>query len=164
VENLRGNLQKRFEKLEQSNWSGAIFAEAGLERLGLIPEKFQRLDWMIPAPAQGIIGIASLEDRNELNTILKKIHRPQVGVCAEIERNFLNTLEGGCTAPIGAYATIKNDQLLFVGGLFSLDGTQALIEKNEIPLKLAKDFGKKRALDLLNRGGKELMHQIKSEL
>ncbi|MEK9612816.1 MAG: hydroxymethylbilane synthase [Flavobacteriaceae bacterium] len=164
VENLRGNLQKRFEKLEQSNWSGAIFAEAGLERLGLIPEKFERLDWMIPAPAQGIIGIASLEERNELNTILKKIHQPQVGVCADIERNFLNTLEGGCTAPIGAYARVKNDQVFFEGGLFSLDGTQALIEKNEIPLKLAKDFGKKMAIDILNRGGKESMHQIKSEL
>ena len=62
IENLRGNLETRLEKMKKSSWGGAIFAQAGLDRLNLLDEKFLVLDWMIPAPSQGIIGITSLID------------------------------------------------------------------------------------------------------
>ncbi|NBS19897.1 MAG: hydroxymethylbilane synthase, partial [Flavobacteriia bacterium] len=54
---LRGNVQTRMDKLFSSNWEGAIFAKAGLERVELLGSHYHELDWMIPAPAQGAIGV-----------------------------------------------------------------------------------------------------------
>ena len=164
VENLRGNLQKRIEKLNNSNWSGAIFAQAGLDRLNLLQDNYEVLEWMIPAPSQGIIGIASLEKNKELNAVLDKINCAETSLCAQIERSFLNTLEGGCTAPIGAHAYCIENTLYFKGGLFSLDGTIAIVHEENTPLENTKEYGVKAAQKILNKGGKELMKQIKSQL
>ncbi len=164
VENLRGNVQKRLEKLNHSDWSGAVFAQAGLERLNLLHNHHEVLDWMIPAPAQGIVGIACLKTNKQIGAVLEKINCTETAYCAEIERTFLNTLEGGCTAPIGAYAYLERDTLFFWGGLFSLDGSKALVHKEQISLNKSKGFGIKKALEILSKGGKELMQQIKSQL
>jgi len=164
VENLRGNLQKRLEKLNNSEWSGAVFAQAGLERLDLLKVNHEVLDWMLPAPSQGIVGIACLETNRALQEVLEKINCTTTAKCAHIERSFLNTLEGGCTAPIGAYAYFKNDKLYFKGGLFSLDGTIAILHEEATSSEQFEEAGIKAAHEILNKGGKELMHQIKSQL
>lgn len=164
VENLRGNLQKRLEKLNNSEWSGAVFAQAGLERLGLLKVNHEVLDWMLPAPSQGIVGIACLETNRALQEVLEKINCTTTAKCAHIERSFLNTLEGGCTAPIGAHAYFKNDKLYFKGGLFSLDGTIAILHEEATSSEQHEETGIKAAHEILNKGGKELMHQIKSQL
>jgi hydroxymethylbilane synthase len=57
IENLRGNVNTRLKKLAESNWHGAIFAAAGLERINLRPKNAIELEWMLPAPAQGAIII-----------------------------------------------------------------------------------------------------------
>ena len=164
VENLRGNLQKRLEKLNDSEWSGAVFAQAGLERLDLLKVNHEVLDWMLPAPSQGIVGIACLETNRALQEVLEKINCTTTAKCAHIERSFLNTLEGGCTAPIGAHAYFKNDKLYFKGGLFSLDGTIAILHEEATSSEQHEETGIKAAHEILNKGGKELMHQIKSQL
>ena len=69
VENLRGNVNTRLEKLENSDWDGAIFAGAGLERLGLKPKDAVNLSWMIPAPAQGAVMVACLEENEEVRKV-----------------------------------------------------------------------------------------------
>ena len=74
TENLRGNLQKRLNKLNAANWGGAIFAQAGLERLNLLRNKFTVLDWMIPAPGQGIISVASLEKNKALTKFVQTLN------------------------------------------------------------------------------------------
>ncbi|MDA8612064.1 hydroxymethylbilane synthase [Flavobacteriaceae bacterium] len=164
VENLRGNLQKRLEKLNNSEWSGAVFAQAGLERLDLLKVNHEVLEWMLPAPSQGIVGIACLETNRALQEVLEKINCTTTAKCAHIERSFLNTLEGGCSAPIGAHAYFKNDKLYFKGGLFSLDGTIAILHEEATSSEQHEETGIKAAHEILNKGGKELMHQIKSQL
>ncbi|MDB3997714.1 hydroxymethylbilane synthase [Flavobacteriaceae bacterium] len=164
VENLRGNLQKRLEKLNNSEWSGAVFAQAGLERLDLLKVNHDVLEWMLPAPSQGIVGIACLETNRALQEVLEKINCTTTAKCAHIERSFLNTLEGGCSAPIGAHAYFKNDKLYFKGGLFSLDGTIAILHEEATSSEQHEETGIKAAHEILNKGGKELMHQIKSQL
>lgn len=164
TENLRGNLQKRVEKLQKSKWGGAIFAQAGLERLELLNEKHQVLEWMIPAPGQGIIGLANLSKKEKIAQILNQINCEETALCAKIERSFLNTLEGGCTAPIGAYCYIQNGLLHFEGGLFSLDGAQAILKKAQHPVEEASTLGIAMAHQVLNEGGKQLMEQIKTQL
>jgi hydroxymethylbilane synthase len=164
VENLRGNVQKRLEKLEHSSWTGAIFAQAGVERLGLLGFDFKPLTWMIPAPAQGAIGITSLGSDTSIHPFLKKINSTDTALCTEIERTFLNTLEGGCTAPIGAYAKIEGTKLFFSAGLFSLDGKQAKVIEKVIPIDDAKGFGIQAANKILNQGGASLLEKIKSQM
>ena len=164
IENLRGNLETRLEKMKKSSWGGAIFAQAGLDRLNLLDEKFLVLDWMIPAPSQGVIGITSLIQNKNISKIVKKINCPKTYLCGSIERNFLRTLEGGCTAPIGANAFIDKEVVYFKYGLFSLDGKKAIIDECKISIDGLNNAGENIAENLLKNGGYNLMREIKSQM
>ena len=164
VENLRGNVNSRLRKLTESNWNGAIFAKAGLERIKLLPEKFIELNWMIPAPAQGAVVVVTLDKDEFTKEAVRKINHIDTEICTTIEREFLRVLEGGCTAPIGAIATINNALINFTGVLFSLDGLQKIEVIKSISVNNRKDFGKFCAQEVLQNGGKELMTEIKKQI
>ena len=164
VENLRGNVNTRLQKLEDNDWNGAIFAAAGLERINLKPENFIDLDWMIPAPAQGAMLIVAKENDDFCKEAVAQLNDKNTALCVEIEREFLRVLEGGCTAPIGALATITNETVEFTGALFSLDGKTKLEEKASFSLNNYKNQGEKAAKAILSNGGKELMANIKAKL
>ena len=132
--------------------------------MGLSDLNYEPLDWMISAPSQGIIGVANLKSNTEIKSLLRKINCPQTEFCATIERTFLNTLEGGCTAPIGAFSYIENNIVKFKGGLFSLDGKEAIIQEDHVPLHQAKDLGIRTAKKILREGGRSLLNQIKSQM
>lgn len=161
ITGLRGNVATRLQKLKDNDWDGAIFAAAGLRRLKLFPgkEKHLVLDWMIPAPAQGAVMIATLVENHEILEACKELNDEDTAACVGVEREFLRVLEGGCTAPIGALAVIRGDDLKFKGVLFSRDGKDKLefdkkVDKNEIG-----DLGTFAANHILARGGKNLMRQ-----
>lgn len=159
---LRGNVNTRLKKLEDNDWDGAIFATAGLKRLNLLPEheKGLKLDWMVPAPAQGAVMVAALEKDEELLEILKQINHEETSKCVAIERDFLRILEGGCTAPIGALALVIKDELKFRGVLFSPDGKHKLEYTKEIPFSSTDKIdalAHKAANYILDRGGKKMM-------
>lgn len=164
IVDLRGNVNTRMQKLADSNWQGAIFAAAGLERIGLTPKETISLDWMIPAPAQGAMLVVAMENDTFCREALAKLNHPETETCVHIERDFLRTLEGGCTAPIGALAIIKNDTIQFEGVLFSLDGKQKISITKKCALADAKKIGEEYAKELLALGGKELMVEIKKEM
>ncbi|GAA4068825.1 hydroxymethylbilane synthase [Flavobacterium cheonanense] len=166
VVDLRGNVNTRMQKLNENDWNGAVFAAAGLERINLKPENYINLDWMIPAPAQGaMVVVAMAEDEFTLDA-LSQLNHIETEICTYIERQFLKTLEGGCTAPIGAIATYneKEDIINFKGVLLSIDGKQKLeIEKN-VDISEWKKLGFNSAQEILNNGGTELMVEIKKTL
>lgn len=165
VVDLRGNVNSRLQKLEDNDWNGAIFAKAGLERIEVLPDNYIDLNWMIPAPAQGAMLVVTMEDDDFCTEAVAKLNHKETEICTTVEREFLRTLEGGCTAPIGALATIKNNSLSFNGVLFSLDGKEKKeIEIEEVPLEKVKGLGKELAKQLLNDGGAELMQEIKAEI
>src|SRR5690606_34732011 len=126
VVDLRGNVNTRLIKLIENDWQGAIFAQAGLERIKLLPKDALLLDWMVPAPAQGAMVVAAKEEDAFSIAALAKLNDKNTEITTTIEREFLRTLEGGCTAPIGALATIKDRSVHFEGVLFSLDGRQRI--------------------------------------
>jgi len=161
---IRGNVQTRLEKLANNSWGGAIFAAAGLARLDLLPENAMRLDWMVPAPAQGAMVVVAQSAHSTLLEELSVLNDPQTALCTQIEREFLNELEGGCTAPIGALATTTQDQLHFIGVLHSLDGKQHIETNTFVPLDQAPGYGRKMAQKILSQGGKALMAEIKKTL
>jgi len=163
VVDLRGNVNTRLLKLIENDWQGAIFAQAGLERIKLLPKDAIRLDWMIPAPAQGAMLVVAKEEDDFTKEALAKLNHSETEVATTIEREFLRTLEGGCTAPIGALAQIKDQRVYFEGVVFSLDGKQKIDIKKEVKLSDVKDLGKTSAEEVLQKGGDKLMQEIRNE-
>lgn len=161
---LRGNVNTRLQKLEDSDWAGAIFAKAGLERINLLPEKYEILDWMIPAPAQGAMMIVAMEEDNYCRTACVQLNHDHTALCTYIEREFLRTLEGGCTAPIGALATVDGEYINFSGVLFSLDGGTKLETQQRISISHSQGLGVDCALEILDNGGRKLMRDIKEKI
>lgn len=164
VEDLRGNVNTRLQKLKDNSWNGAIFAAAGLERINLKPESYINLDWMIPAPAQGAMVVVAMENDEFTKEALQQLNHRETEICTYIERQFLKTLEGGCTAPIGALATIENEWISFSGVLFSLYGSQKRVIEKTINRSLFENFGELCATEILQNGGSELMQSIKKAL
>ncbi|MGB8705969.1 MAG: hydroxymethylbilane synthase [Gillisia sp.] len=161
VVDLRGNVNTRLKKLEENDWNGAIFAAAGLERINLTPKNHIALDWMLPAPAQGAMLVVAKEEDEYTREILAALNHKPSQICVHIEREFLRCLEGGCTAPIGAKATIYDDRLHFEGALMSLDGKQKIAVEKTVSTKDLEFLGKKCAEEVLNNGGMELMKEFK---
>lgn len=153
VENLRGNVITRMQKLEKSQWNGAIFAAAGLERIGKRPEKVLELDWMLPAPAQGAILVVCRQQDETLLDTCAGMNHAETAICVKAERDFLKTLEGGCSAPIGALATIEGEHVFFKGNICSVDGLHKTEITLEIPMHKANNIGHIAAANLLAKGG-----------
>ena len=179
VVDLRGNVNTRMQKLNESDWNGAVFAAAGLERINLKPIltpalskgegenssfSYIDLDWMIPAPAQGAMVIVAMQNDDFCKDAVAKLNHKETEICTQIERQFLKTLEGGCTAPIGALAKINNNEIHFVGNLLSIDGKEKLEIERTISLDNWTDFGKYCADEILEKGGAKLMKTIKETL
>ncbi|SFN45675.1 hydroxymethylbilane synthase [Bizionia echini] len=163
VEDIRGNVNLRLQKLEDNpRWNAAIFAAAGLGRIDKRPENAINLNWMIPAPAQGAIMVTALEEDEEIRAICAEINHEETEICTTIERKFLNLLEGGCSAPIGALAFIKDEEINFTGVLLSPDGSKKIeVTRNE---KLGEHHNLAQfcANYIIERGGKRLMDDIKN--
>jgi len=185
VIDLRGNVNTRMQKLNESDWSGAVFAAAGLERLGFkIPSNLpegkasqdikspsfggvgEALDWMIPAPAQGAMVIVAMGNDDFTLDAVSQLNDIETEICTYIERQFLKTLEGGCTAPIGALARYceLDDSFTFKGSLLSIDGKQKLEIEKIVPVEEWKKLGFNCANEILENGGAELMKTIKESL
>ncbi len=164
VEDLRGNVNTRLQKLKDNPWNGAIFAAAGLERIKLMPQNHIPLDWMIPAPAQGAMLVVAMENDRYSREALHDLNHKPTAICTAVEREFLRTLEGGCTAPIGALATCTENMLHFKGCLFSLDGIQKFEIEKSITLDRVGGFGNSCGNEILNKGGRQLMKEIKNAL
>lgn len=161
--NLRGNVQTRLTKLNASQWTGAVFAKAGLERMALLPENHQVLDWMIPAPAQGVIGITCREEDRETAQILSQINHAPTALMAQIERAFLRGVEGGCSAPVGALAQEKKGLIYLKAAVFELDGSEKVAFDGQAQAQKAADLGQEAAREVLEKGGRAIMEKLRNE-
>ena len=166
VVDLRGNVNTRMQKLHDSDWNGAVFAAAGLERINLKPDSFINLDWMIPAPAQGAMVVVAMANDNYTLDAISQLNHVETEVCTYIERQFLRTLEGGCTAPIGAIAIYNEDEDIidFKGVLLSIDGKEKLAIETKVAISEWKKLGFNSAQEILDNGGAQLMEKIRTVL
>lgn len=166
VVDLRGNVNTRMQKLNESDWNGAVFAAAGLERINLKPDSFINLDWMIPAPAQGAMVVVAMANDNYTIDAVSQLNHIETEICTYIERQFLKTLEGGCTAPIGAIANYNEDEDIidFKGVLLSIDGKEKLAIETKVAVSEWKKLGFNSAQEILDNGGTQLMEKIRTVL
>jgi len=160
---IRGNVQTRIKKLRESNWDGAIFAAAGLERLDLDHEIAMVLDWMVPAPAQGAVAVVCREDDKTTANICEGFHHKETALCTSIERDFLNRLNGGCSAPIGAYAKVEDGVLKLHTLVMDPDAEIKIEVKLEKDALLAHDLGIEAAEHALKRGAKDIIDKLPKE-
>lgn len=161
VHGIRGNVQTRLRKLGESDWVGAIFAWAGLKRLEIQPEHYVFLDWMVSAPAQGIVTVACRAGEKDTIEKLESIDNKESRTQATAERKFLNLMEGGCTAPIGAFAKINGTQLELEVQVNSIDGSESVHLKVEGDSNSPEALAQKAYEAAKAQGAVEIVKSIK---
>jgi hydroxymethylbilane synthase len=139
--NLRGNINTRLAKVAASDWNGAIFAAAGVDRIHIRPQNSVELDWMLPAPAQGAIVVVCRENDELSKTACARFNDADTALCTRIERDFLRCLMGGCSTPIAALCELSNDSVHFKGNVLSPDGTQKIAIEKTLEKDLATTLG-----------------------
>lgn len=124
INDLRGNVPTRINKLRQGDYNAILLAKAGVDRLETDLSEFVEIVLnpaeFVPAPAQGVLGLQIRESDQELNDILQKMNFPDVQKRINLERNVLNLLDGGCQLPLGVYCNEMNE--LYVSYAETIDG------------------------------------------
>lgn len=164
---VRGNVDTRLEKLDESDWHGMVLAMAGLLRMGLsarIRQSFP-IDVMVPAVGQGALGIACAEDEPEIAaTLHEMLHHDATGIAVLAERAFMQTVGGGCQVPTGAFARFNGEGDIVIDGCIAeLDGTEAFREMRTCDPDAAEDEARDLAQTLLDAGGDEVLDEILSD-
>jgi hydroxymethylbilane synthase len=157
---FRGNVETRLRKLEEGVATGTFLAAAGLNRLGL-SEHIRALiptDELLPAVAQGAVGIECRADNDTMRELISRISHAPTMLCLTAERAFLEVLDGSCRTPIAGLATILEDgRIELRGEVLSLDGKirhfSAMTASSDDPDLLGRDLGYK----LRRRAGEELL-------
>jgi hydroxymethylbilane synthase len=167
IVDIRGNLNTRFKKFDESPWDAMILAFAGVHRLGwderisaLIPH-----EEMLPAVGQGALGIETRTGDTETLALLTVLNDPITERCTKAERALLRHLEGGCQIPIGAFAESQENTLSLSAFVGSLDGTTTLrktISAVAPDVAAAESLGTALAEALLKQGGWEILYSIRS--
>ncbi len=162
IDDLRGNLDTRLRKLDEGQFDAIILAAAGLNRLGLRERAriFFSEDEMLPAVAQGAVGIELRKADQELLAQLIFMNDPETAVTVAAERAFLERLEGGCQVPLGAFAKLVNDTLTLTGLIAAVDGSRIIKKQMEGDSADPAALGLQLAEELLAMGGKDILAEV----
>ncbi|WP_282128795.1 hydroxymethylbilane synthase [Roseobacter litoralis] len=155
VVEFRGNVQTRLKKLADGVAECTFLASAGLNRLKMdeVPATPIEADEMLPAVAQGAIGIERrMADQNTAD-LLSAIHHIETGQRLTAERSFLLTLDGSCETPIAGLAELDGDQLRLRGEVLRPDGSESLAGERSGPIADGAEMGRALAQELLDRAG-----------
>ncbi|CAL5405130.1 unnamed protein product [Camellia sinensis] len=158
LENFRGNVQTRLRKLNDGVVQATLLALAGLKRLNMTENvtTILSMDDMLPAVAQGAIGIACRSNDDKMANYIASLNHEETRLAVACERAFLEALDGSCRTPIAGYACRDEDgNCIFKGLVASPDGTRVLETSRQGPyayedmVLMGKDAGK----ELLSRAG-----------
>ena len=155
VVEFRGNVQTRLKKLSDGIASCTFLAMAGLNRLGLadVAQSAINPSEMLPAIAQGAIGIEWREADKKTADILKKIHHEETAQQINAERAFLAELDGSCQTPIAGLATIEGSSLKFTGQVLRTDGSDSISETASSNIEDGPELGRELAQKILAQAG-----------
>ncbi|MCK4993686.1 MAG: hydroxymethylbilane synthase [Candidatus Omnitrophica bacterium] len=153
IADIRGNLDTRLKKLENGEYDAIVVAAAGILRLGWLNRITEYLsdDIMLPAPAQGALGIQIRKNDKKIQTLIKKLNFKKTEIEVKAEREFLRAMGGGCRVPIGALARVKAEALHI----------EAIVIKNKTNFCRTAVKGSKKNPQIL---GKKLAKKIKTIL
>ncbi len=160
VVEFRGNVQTRLRKLHDGVAAATFLAMAGLNRLGMddVPCSAIGVEDMLPAVAQGAIGIERRADDRRARDMLAAIHDVQTGQRLAAERAFLAALDGSCETPIGALAELNGDRLRLRGEILRPDGTACYSDVAEGVIADGPEIGRAMAARLLAQAGPDFFN------
>jgi len=162
VDTLRGNVNTRLRKLDEGQYAAILLASAGLKRLGfesriratLQPEE------SLPAVGQGAIGIEIRSGRPDLAALLAPLNHPETAACVRAERAMSRVLQGGCQAPIGGYAVVRDGRIFLRAFVADLEGIRFFRATAEGALDAPEAVGHDAAQELIRQGADRLMAEI----
>lgn len=165
---VRGNLQTRIRKMEEGACDALLLAYAGVHRMGyedmIIAEL--PLEEFIPAVGQGSVAVEVHEQLGEAKkaAIRSALNHEQTETCLLAERAFLKTMDGGCSIPVFAMATLDNNQIELEGGIVSMDGQERIVSKVSGHSTEHQKLGNQLAHEVLTSGGKKILEEIKNQI
>lgn len=162
IDTLRGNVNTRLRKLDEGQYAAIILAAAGLKRLGfgdriaaiLEPEE------SLPAVGQGALGIEIRSGRPEIAALIAPLNNPETAARVIAERAMSRLLQGGCQAPIGGYAEVRNGQLYLRAFVADVDGSRLIRAEAMGSLDAPEALGIRVAEQMQTQGAGALMAEI----
>jgi hydroxymethylbilane synthase len=164
VKPLRGNVATRLGKLDSGDFQAIVLASAGLQRLGLqsrISEEFAP-GQMLPAAAQGVIGIECDEARAELRELLIALEHADTRITTQAERAVTSILGADCQSPVASFATLADGKLTIDAMVASTDGQRIVRERSTGPASDAEALGAELAARLLKQGAGDILGEARS--
>jgi len=160
--NFRGNVQTRLRKLDDGVVDATLLAIAGLKRMNMDGCATSILEWdeMLPAVAQGAIGIQCRSDDERALKYIGKLNHPDTHVCVNCERAFLEALDGNCKTPIAGQARIVDGKIKFRGLIAMPDGSVKYETEREGAIEDAHDIGMQAGLELKARAGEKFFEMM----
>jgi len=164
IEPIRGNLQTRLAKLSNGDYDAIMLAAAGILRLEMesLPRIELSLAQMLPAPGQGALAIEVLADAEATIELARCLNDPPSQTAVTAERTLLANLNGGCLAPIAAYAHLESDKLHLESVVLSVDGSKRLADQRSISIN--PDDLQATAIEIANQATEVLASQGAREL
>jgi hydroxymethylbilane synthase len=158
---FRGNVETRLRKLAEGKAQATLLAAAGLNRLGLSHHITQLIpvEEMLPAPAQGAVGVEIRKTDRRTRKLIMPIHDDAAGTAVEAERAFLGQLDGSCRTPIAALARLAEDTLSLKGMVLSPDGVRIYEALVQGAAANAAAIGREAAREILKAGGHDVLRQ-----
>jgi hydroxymethylbilane synthase len=165
IEDIRGNVDTRLRKLDDGRYDAIVLASAGLRRLGWENRITEIFDpgIMCPAVGQGALAVETRDDGGPAFQIAKRLEHAETRAAVTAERAVLAALGGGCQAPIGAHAFIKDGNLFVLALIVSPDGVQEVRKETQGPVADAARLGRSLGEHLLAAGGKQILDAVYSE-
>ena len=164
IEPLRGNVNTRLAKLDNGDYDAIILAAAGLERLGLedrISQVFEP-DEMLPAAAQGVVGIECRDDAAELRDTLAQLNHDTSVKTTLAERAIARVLEASCQSPVATFASIDGDSMTVTALVAMPDGSRVIRDTVSGKPADAEQLGESLARSLLDQGAGEVLRLLES--
>ncbi len=165
VEPLRGNIDTRLRKLMSGEYDAIVMAAAALRRLGRdVPAQPLPSETWVPAVAQGVIGIQCRSGDEDLRNILEVINDAEAYYCASLEREYLRSLGGGCSVPVGGFATVDDSGVTLRAFVGSPDGRRCFRVVRTAVREADDGLGRQVARDLMELGGSEVLAGLRARV
>ena len=161
VRSLRGNVNTRLAKLDGGEYDAIILACAGLERLGLAHRIAEQVsaEHMLPATAQGVIGIECMAGRDDLRALLSRLDDAATSMTTAAERSVARFLGASCHSPLAAYAVAGDETVTLTALVASVDGRTVLRQQVSGAASEADQLGRRVGQRLLDLGAAELLNE-----
>lgn len=163
VEDLRGNLGTRIARLKEGRYDAIMVAAAGIKRLKIKGIFFKHMPprIILPAAGQGTLGIQTRKDDGMISSMAAQIGDERTFICVSCEREFLKAIAGGCRLPMGALAQLKNKRICLDAAIISLDGKRMIRVSKSAKVNAAQGLGRYVAKSMLDKGGREILKDVK---